>query len=81
MNRTIRLHLEALEELYSQLQEEGINIYQNETEALAAEAKAEAEEQAKKAQAKSQFVPGKRDMNTTAKPDPYAAFKKKHDLK
>ncbi len=37
------LHLEALEELYSQLQEEGINIYQNETEALAAEAKAEAE--------------------------------------
>lgn len=37
------LHLEALEELYSQLQEEGINIYQSEAEALAAEAKAEAE--------------------------------------
>ncbi len=37
------LHLEALEELYSQLQEEGINIYQSETQAIAAEAKAEAE--------------------------------------
>src|SRR5688500_8045893 len=37
------LNLDALEELYAQLQEEGINIYQSEIEAIAAEAKAEAE--------------------------------------